>query len=645
MDSILIALLHDIGKVYRYYPELWEGFPQVKKHRHAYFGKLLLLQLGFREEVAELVRYTHGEIPEEYKEKYEEIISVVRRSDRIDSSFRGSERAPTSDPVSILGLKPEKAISLHGGDPLETIKNGLRTLKGEKNIVERIVAIMKEATALLTSDPQAGQDISLFVHAMATASIASCLQRGYKPVLAHVEVNAEERSQFATIERAEYLSGLQLYSYFGLLAAASKALYLMGLQPYIHIISATPLHLALVIPQESCGVLEESLNLLCSDLGCKASLRVRAIEDGDFRRIYEKEIIPPLRRASLPLSDRRTCRYCGEGVQQTHSIETTDGILCASCFFICHAPKFFIGATKTFSIVLGCDGLITYKNLEASVVNERREGALLRGILNPKSSEEVCESGLIPFDIFVGPLIKDYETWLLISCKKVLLSALAGKSPLHRFSTAVLLLPHLLYKEMRKSIKNCEPIKFDPTSLILQIREKHEAVRAALRCLHRGDIGMSSILIKRGHPGITFRKLMQESRKIEDKEVLLLKDEGVEILRESLRDARAFIQDLQQFIEGAANLVPKVAIRSLEILPEIYAAEESIDRILVKSKLLLSFVVTARDEGLPLISQRPKEKLSAYIAEKIEKLPIIFSTIATLYKYKCVEDALNADHK
>ena len=638
-DVLLVALLHDVGKILRYYPELWVRWPS--KHRHAIAGRHLLESLNYPDSVAEGVRYTHGEkIPRDY----EDLLSIVRTADRTDAAFRSRKKAIRSDaPVSIAGLMPKEAKTLHGDDPLSVVKRGLR---GGESDVEHIIAILKEACTLLTSDPERGWDISLYVHSLLTAAIATCYYLESDPLFVLIEVDAEEKARFASMQRVEYLSGLQLYSYMGLLAASSKALIEADVNPYVHIVSVTPLHTVLLIPQCVLSFLEESLQKLATDLGAKITLSKISV-----RNPAEKETKSFVPRPKVPtkMGGRvRVCAYCNSPVSPREVLETSEGALCPSCFFIKNAYRFLMEKAQPFSIIHGSMGLFSYRALNVSVVAERRADAYFRGLLNPRSSENVIKSGLVPFDVLVGRFIKEYDTWLMIDCNTIISELLNGpKGRFQRVSTASLLLPTLLHEVLSETLSDCEWIKSDSSSMILQVNQKHEAVRASLKCLFMGEMGLSTIVVRRGHPGLTFRKLLIKAKELRalNQTQICIEEDGVTLTRQDIKLAQRWVDCIKRTTGMAVEHISKLPERLSTLIREIETAQTPLDRILVKSKLLSEFIVFSTEEGvfpffIPESLAETKIRLSEYIETTLDSLPNIFTTIRTLNRYGCIEPYL-----
>jgi len=643
----LIALLHDIGKVCRYYDEIWDKLPKVRC-KHDYAGYKLLTELGYPDKLTKIVQHFHDPsgIPHELRH-IKGYFKLVKKADVLDAGFRGRqefrerrEERGRKESVNIKGWKPRRTCSLHGGDPLEILKRGLKD--GETDL-ERCTAVIKEVCTLLTSDPRA-PDISLYVHTIMTAAIAVCLERGAEPTFVILEADPERRATFATLEKVEYLSGLQLNSYLGLMAVTAKTLSNLNLLPFLHIISITPLHLILLIPQNALSILMNHIKALASDIGIP--VKVRAVSAEALARGEESKWLSftakPVKARLGVFKERVKCEYCDEMVEEHELYETKWGLLCPTCFLISNAYYLLERRSTPFSVIKGMEGVIHYKRLGLSVVFTDQEDALLKGLLNPQTSEEVVSKNLIPFDIKLGRFEKEKKFWLQLDFKNILNESLrASTGRMQRLSTATVLMPIIADEMVSDFLDKPSWLKLDPTSAILQVSDKVEAFNIAYSMMMHGETGLTSTIIERGRPGITFRRLIREARSVEPGEEphISLIDEGRRISRSDIRELKRFLEIASKKGINRRKLL-KIMPRMINYASKMEFCKSKLDKALVKSEVLCK--LTLEEEGIaPLLPFMPSSQydrnlkidLSLLLDDWWEKLPRIISTSEALYHY------------
>jgi len=236
----------------------------------------------------------------------------------------------------------------------------------------------------------------------------------------------------------------------------------------------------------------------------------------------------------------------------------------------------------------------------------------------------------------------------MIDCNTIISELLNGpKGRFQRASTASLLLPTLLHEVLSETLSDCEWIKSDSSSMILQVNQKHEAVRASLKCLFMGEMGLSTIVVRRGHPGLTFRKLLIKAKELRalNQTQICIEEDGVTLTRQDIKLAQRWVDCIKRTTGMAVEHISKLPERLSTLIREIETAQTPLDRILVKSKLLSEFIVFSTEEGvfpffIPESLAETKIRLSKYIETTLDSLPNIFTTIKTLNRYGCIEPYL-----
>ena len=653
---ITATLLHDIGKVCHYHDSLSDLKEKVRRqyrrYWHAPAGALLLDELGLPKEIIYLVQAHHLDkapetlrsIPNDFIQNNRTIIDVITRADRADAQIRGEQGPPERSilklPESITG-KEEIIESLHGGDPLEIIR---LKLKDVWNYPESLISILKESLALMRADKNV-PGASLYMHSIIPAALALCYYLREEPRLLIINLDIVKRVRFATIESVEYLGGLQLYAYLGLLGAIAKSLneYLkyVFFSPSLHILAESPTYMVALIPEGAIGVCCQKLQLLSNDLGLSIRLEVRDL-NASLLCCYNFEPMAPIK----PLVNAVICEYCKSPISAEETIELYGKKLCIICAHVTLAYKYLEKGETIFSII---DGLIPYglifPNLGVTAVPkyEHQKNVLIRRLLNPTSYRSVLKNPIPPVDIHIGQFNKEFKVWLLINTQYQLENILrSGREyMLHRFATACLFFPRLLRDEIARETSNYVILKWDPTGIMAQLQDETTAFKIAYR--HLIKHGFSSIMDRVGQPGITYIKL---TRKINGYHrsctlpFIAISHEDTLITNEDVKLIKKWIYCISEQLgidyQMAWRLAFKIACDFKEMVMKM---EEPIDEIWLKSEILVKLgpILGNLNIGLPGFLEDPistRTRIKKAIVDSIwPHLPKILSVVRKLHRY------------
>ena len=621
-ELIYAALLHDIGKIFHYYTEhplykKWKGH----KWWHAYASAELLRLKKFPDNIVDLVKNHHEDPPKSC------LLKLIKRADTLDASFRRhfETKEVKGKPISLPIIPTKRASSLHGEDPLKIIMNYLKPKKS----LEYYIAQIKECTSLLRAD-QRISDISLYVHLILTTAILSCLMNDEEPYVIIIECDTRERARFATIERVEYLSGLQIYAYFGLLASIARTLQGTPYNPSIHIISESPLHIIVLMPRSLINKLKENLKKLSKDINTKIKVVVISL-----LRAYRKdeEIIEPEMKLVV-WGKGVACSYCKEYRPQSEVIKFGRYNVCYQCAQITMAHK-YLGKSRIFSIVEGIyKGGLVYRSLNISVLTGKANKALLMRYINPKTSEDIVREGVIATDLIIQSYRKDLKVWILIRLEDLIKKILDKKEiKFHKYiSLCHLIVP--LFKEYltHEHIDNYSIIRCDPIYAILQVEDESIALKIAHSMLTRN---ISSVITRAGSPGITYLKIINKAENIKEPSIII--NEEI-IKKEYIEKAELFLKRLSTIlgieIEKATKLVSKVFINLYSRLSRLKNAD-ALERALIKSELLCMISEILKSETITLFPfyelRDPRETLSEIVEESLDDMYELLNTIYILY--------------
>jgi len=644
---VLAALLHDIGKIYNYYENEAERYrTKYPEYWHAGAGAELLKELDFPYVIRHYVKYSHT--PDRIEK--EEYLSLIDKPDKIDARLTRKREKRERASVSIDGLSFEEVRTLHGGGLLEVLRDGLKFkdgLKFDETTLVRCVSMLKETTLPLRADLHV-KDVSLYIHSLIVSAIVSCWIRGEDPLVVLVETDVGERAKFARADRVEYLSGLQFYAYLGLLGAIAKCLRAKGLIPDVHILSETPLHVVMLIPQSLTQLLKENLARLSEDLHATISLKIIDLEG----EVVEEDILRP-RPRPLRLG-RKRCHFCMRSIPEGEEALEGDKIVCLDCKHISMSYR-YIGDN---SIVLLVDGVyergLVYRNLGITAIlgmpSEFKDLLIMR-LLNPSDYRSIVKYGIVPVDFRVEPFNKDYKIWIIVDAGLLLERFLKAEVyKLHRLATVCSLLPILLENRAKEILKDvCSLLKLDSTSLILQTDSRDGALKFALECL---KIGLSSVLVKAGSPGFTFRKLLTKAGKLRveagEPYVFVEYEGGVLITEKKYKEACNWVENLARLTGIPMKSLLKIAIDSLPTLEQYGKYEDivdPVDKVLLLSELLCRLapiVESILTEDLIFFTLDGRTALRNALFEKpLNELVEILSILKVLYTHGILPEGKN----
>jgi len=635
------AFLHDIGKIvtnYLYdhkdfmvYIEKGRG---VKSHRHAKVGSLLLSNYGFPEYIVHIVEKHH-------ESDVKDPVKKVQWADRFDASYRaGTARDKGRKlPIEIgaaIGLDVTK--TLHGFDLGNYVKHFLEHINDIIVSNPKLAALLidgfyREATIHLRSDSIGDDNISLYAHSKIVAALTS-LKVQYPDsnhVLVVIEPAIEERAQFMTVDVIEYLAGLHLYTYFGVLGAASCMLNDLRLDPSFHIASEMSSRFVVIIGEEHVGLLVDRLRRLATDLAMPIHVESYIMRRGILRKDANIRIEPE----PLPLSatSQLVCDICHQPIYNKNLMLILKRAsktlrLCERCSIIMHTYKVLANSKGILCIKRGEDGLLKYPRLSLAVTlcdpfeDSDYIVARIAGF-QAKSIED--KTALIPsIDIYLNVFRKEYKYFTGISYKR-LLNKLINEGKLHEYISTVNILNRQLMHIIGEASQNTRiyPLEILDDRAILEILSPFD-LNSIISNSIKSELGKYTIItiLRRGAPGTAYKRLRYMIQEIANTDKILAIEAPENAL--SLKDVSVF-KELAQLLNIPYNTLYKRLIKLMEVLDEYinsFKKEDEIEKVYLKSIILSRlFEPSSRDEkeGLEVFGLLPFLEAESYEELVVEK--------------------------
>jgi len=597
--------LHDIGKIitnylydnrdFRTYVERGRG---VKSHRHAKVGSLLLSDYGLPKPIVDIVEEHHESI-------VDSIVEIVQWADRFDASYRAGTARDRGRklPIEIAaetGLDVTK--TLHGIDLGDYVKNFLRhignIIKGSPRLAALLIdGFYREATIHLRSDSIGDENISLYAHSKIVAALTSLkIRYPYSsPALVIIEPAIEERAQFMTVDVVEYLAGLHLYVYFGVLGAVSSMLNDLKLEPSFHIASETSSRFVVILGREHVTTLMDYLKKLATDLDIPIHIESYVMEKGILKKDIEAKIEPePI---SFPIASQLICDICHQPIRNRELMLTLRRAsktlrLCERCSIIMHAYKILAGSKGVLCIKKVKNGLLKYLRLGLAVTicNPFRDDDYITArIIGFQGKDLEGAVTLIPsIGIYLNRFRKEYKYLAGISFKR-LLDKLIKESKLHKYvSTVNILNKYMTYViEHAKQSAKIYPLEILDDRVIFEMISPFDTnpiISVLLSSKLREHTAIA--MVHRGSPGTTYKRLRYMLQKITGTDNMIAMESLDNAL--SLKDIFAF-KELAQLLNVSYTMLYKRLVKLLEVLNEYvdsFRHGDEIERAYLKSTIL-----------------------------------------------------------
>lgn len=485
-------------------------------------------------------------------------------------------------------------VTVHNRDVMEFLDKMLREL-GEvlksnfDKSISLVDAMMREIAIHLRSD-QSDPYISLYAHSKFVAALTSLKIQDSNcvPYLVLVKTRIEDMVNYATIDVFEYLAGLSLYSYFGLLGVMSLILRRNHLHPDIHIVSESSTELMAIIPKNILKEFLEELQKLANDLNCNIDIEMGAIDQGK----YKSEIVDTLKPQYkvMLLANTSTCNICHTPISDTRLItELKRGfkklIVCEYCIRIININR-LLAKGKMYSLVEGCEGLILYPKLNICVINHNNQGyALVTRTFNP-NLVDTLDAPII--DIYVNDFRKDIRLIGAISFAKCV-NSIKEQEKLHELLSFYQFAPYFLSKILNES--DTHSLEVTSSYGVFQTKYLSE-VSKLLSKIYTDELNQTTLsIVKMGTPGLSYQKLKTLVSKVDripnavlaihnDLNVLTLGDiEVISMVKSRLGyyDVKELCRRLlrtREFIEGYLN-----AIETGDIVEKYYLKSEILLKI------------------------------------------------------------------
>jgi len=608
----IAAYLHDIGKIITNYLHDIKGFKEyigrakgVRSHKHAFVGSLFLADKGFPDLITDLVRKHHEEINDK-------VISIIKWADGFDASYRAGTAKDKGKKLpirvaSLAGLSVEKTVhNISLKDYLNymvvIIKDALEN--GNYRLASHLVdGLFHEVAIHLRSDSEKDENISLYAHSKFVAALTSLKLRcpNEEPFLIIIKPKIEERAKFMTTDIVEYLVGLSLYTYFGVLGALSKTLISIGLEPSFHIISESPSRYITVIGKSHVTTLIKNLKLLTSDISAPILVKAYCMKRRTLQLSVNTELQPeyistPLRSVSY------VCDICHTPIHDQRLMLRLRRVsktitLCEHCSIITNAYN-VLTSNNVYSIKESKYGLLEYPHtglvLELCNPYWKQSDYLIMRTLRP-SRNDICKIAIPSIDVHTYVFKKNYKYFIGISLTRFI-NKLLIENKIHEYLSTITILGHYVYKVFMKTAKNMYLLDAVDDEMILEAKYPVDAKELIKEILDSGFREYAVIaLVQRGNPGTTYKRIKSIIDKLIESDNIL----AIETYRNaiSLKDVEPF-NKLSQLLKVPPSALLKVILKLYDKFTEYINSLEKkdyINAIYLKSVILLRLLGLKED--------------------------------------------------
>ncbi len=631
--------LHDIGKIvtnylyehedYRTYVEKSRG---VKSHRHAKAGSLLLSNYDFPEPVIGIVENHHGS-------EEDNVVRIIQWADRFDASYRAGTARDKGKKLpieiaSVIGLDVTR--TLHGVNLGDYLKSFLKHVGGIVRSNPRLAALLvdgfyREAAIHLRSDSMGDENISLYAHSKIVAALTSLKARypSSEPALLTIEAAIEERAQFMTIDVIEYLAGLHIYVYFGILGAVSSALKDLKLDPSFHIASESTMRFVVILGREHIKTLINYLKKLATDLDVSIRVESYVMERGVPRKDMDVEIVPePI---LTTVSFQLICDICHQPIRDRNLMLVLRRAsktlrLCERCSIIMHAYKILSSSKGALCVKKARNGLLSYPqlNLAVTICDPFKDDYIIARMLGFQNRGLEDVMTLIPsIDIHLDVFRKEYKYLAGLSFRR-LLDKLIKESKLHEYvSTINILNKYILHvaRHAEQQGNKIHPLEIlDDRAVFGTISplDMNSAINIILSSKLRGYTAIA--IVRRGSPGTTYKKLRYILQKIATTDKFIAIESLDNTL--SLKDFSSF-SELAQLLKVPPNALHKRLVKLLDVLEDYadsFRRGDEVEKVYLKSLILSRlFEPISREEELEAFEPLPFFGINIYGKEVVTK--------------------------
>ncbi len=605
----IAGYLHDIGKIvtnylhdHEFFREYAERSRGVSSHRHAWVGSFLLSDYGFPKPVVDIVEKHHERVADK-------AVGIVQWADRFDASYRAGTardrgRKLPIEIAAVTGL--DVARTLHGIDLDEYLENSLRCLSGIIEDRPRLAALLidgfyREAAIHLRSDSMGDENISLYAHSKIVAALASLRARypHSSPALVIIEPATEERAQFMTVDIVEYLAGLPLYVYFGVLGAVSGMLDGLGLDPSFHIVSESLSRFVVILGREHMTTLLDYLRKLATDLDISIHVESHVMEKGMLKRDIKTKVYPePMVFSS---NSQLICDVCHQPIQDRTLMlilrRASKTIrLCERCSLIMYAYKVLAGVQRVLCIKKAENGLLRYPQLGLAVstcnpfkdddyIVARRIGFQYRG------AEDIL-AWIPSIDVYLRVFRKEYKYLAGVSLKR-LLSKLIEEGKLHEYVSTINILNRYImyiidYAGQKTKIHSLEIVD---DSAVFEVISPFD-INPALSTLLTSKLKEYTLvtIVRRGSPGTTYKRLKYIVRRASSTNKIIVVESLENTL--SLHDI-SVLREFSRILNIPYNMLYKRLVKTLDTLTEYTDSlrrGDDVERAYLKSVILSRLV-------------------------------------------------------
>lgn len=601
----IAGYLHDIGKIVTNYLHDHDVFSvyaekgrSVRSHRHARVGLLLLSDYGFPEPVVDVVGKHHERV-------VDKAIGIVQWADRFDASYRAGTakdrgRKLPIEVATITGL--DVAKTLHGIDLGGYLEGFLQYLSSILEDRPRLAALLidgfyREAAIHLRSDSMGDENISLYAHSKIVAALSSLRARypHSSPALVIIEPATEERAQFMTVDIVEYLAGLHLYVYFGVLGAVSSMLDSLMLDPSFHIVSESSSRFVVILGREYVATLLGYLRKLATDLDISIHIETYVMEKGMLKKDMETQVYPePM---AFTATSRLICDVCHQPIQDKKLMLVLQRAsktirLCERCSLIMHAYRILAGTQRVLCVKKTKDGLLKYPRLGLAVTtcNPFKDSdyivARQIGFQHRGTGDALA---LVPsIDVYLDVFRKEYKYLAGISLKR-LLDKLIKEGKLHEYvSTINILNRYITYViNHTKQGTKIHSLEIVDDSAVFEAITPFD-INPALSILMASKLKEYTLvaIVRRGSPGTTYKRLKYIVQRSSNTNRIIVVESPENAL--SLHDISAF-RELSRILNISYNTLYKRLIKMLDTLTEYansFRQGDNVERVYLKSIIL-----------------------------------------------------------
>jgi len=647
--------LHDIGKIitnylyedenFRIYVEKSRG---VGSHRHAKAGSLLLFNYDFPKPIISIVENHHGS-------EVDNVVRIIQWADRFDASYRAGTAKDKGKKLpieiaNIIGLDVTR--TLHGVDLGDYLRGFSKYVGGIAKSNPGLAALLidgfyREATIHLRSDSVGDENISLYAHSKIVAALTSLKARypSSKPAFFTIEAAIEERAQFMTVDVIEYLAGLHIYVYFGILGAVSSALKDLELDPSFHIASESTTRFIVILGREHIKTLINYLKKPAADLDVSICVESYVMEKGVLRKDMDDEIVaePTL----TPVSSQLVCDICHQPIRDRKLMLVLRRAsktlrLCERCSIIMYAYEILSSNKGALCVKKARNGLLSYPqlNLAVTICDPFKDDyitARMLGFQN-RSLKDVDVMALIPtIDVHLDVFRKEYKYLTGLSFRR-LLNKLIKENKLHEYVSTI----NILNKYILHVVRHAEQqgSKIHPLEILddravfgtISLLDANPAINIVLSSKLREYTAIA--IVRRGSPGTTYKKLRYILQKIATTDKFIAIESLDNAL--SLNDVSAF-NELARLLKVPHNMLHKRLVKLLHILEgyaDSFGQEDNVEKVYLKSLILSRlFEPISKGEESKIVESLPffgtdiyeekieaeedlREKLSKFINEK-----------------------------